>query len=83
MTYTIALLKIVYFCLYCFDESSKLGLVKPLGIDNSGGSAICVIGRILETIGFIITCDISKDWAFFSLSIDIDNVISNHISEKM
>ena len=38
-----------------------------LRIDNSGRSMICGIAHISETIKGIIKCDISNDWANYSL----------------
>ena len=47
----------------------------PLRIENSGRSMICNIAHISETIKGIIKCDISNDWANYSLSFDIDKFL--------
>ena len=55
-------------------EELKWGISKlnplcngPLSTDNSGRSVICGIAHISETIKGIIKCDISNDWANYSL----------------
>ena len=45
-----------------------------LRIDNTGHSVNCAIGRISETIKGMIKCNTSNDWAYFSLSFDIDTI---------
>ena len=49
--------------------------VLTLRIDNSGCSVIRAIGRIPETIDAIITCAISNDSAYFSASLDMNNIL--------
>ena len=55
-------------------------LCLKLRIDNSRCIIICAIGRISETIGGIITCDISNGLAYLFLSIDINDIIINCVS---
>ena len=51
----------------------RIANVAHLRIDNSGHSMNCVSGHISETSKCMIKCNTSNNWAYFSLSFDINN----------
>ena len=54
-----------------------------LWIDNSGRSVLCAIELISETVEGRITCNVSNDRAYFSVSFDINNMLTILDSRKL